>query len=228
MEVLSANIHENIAEMYITMQDLTGNRIDETTDLYDSYSIKRPFDSSAHCELVGFDKSTKTATFLITIEEWGNKDITGDKITFSVNEFLSHKKSYENVEIPFELSRVTVEAQTQAVYTTGGGGVSDEDDDGESIVLTPGEAIDNFPVEGIDVTAIGYIDGKLHAQMSLNNRLKSDNHGFFFLVDSNGQKIDESYLSVLILTMGFSDFASVFFKKLPTLRCNGACNDRRR
>lgn len=193
MEVVSAYIHDNMAEIYITMQDLAEDRIDETTDLYDSYSINRPFDSSAHCERVGYDESTKTATFLITIEEWGNKDITGDKITFSVNEFLSHKKNYENVKIPFDLSTATDAAQVQKVYTTGGGGVAYESDDGESIVLTPGQAIAGFPVDGIDVTAVGYIDGKLHVQMALNNRLKSDNHGLFFLLDKNGQKFDESY-----------------------------------
>lgn len=193
MEVISANVYENTAEIYITMQDLKGNRIDETTDLYDSYSINRPFDSSAHCECVGFDESTKTAKFLITIEEWGKKDITGDKITFSVNEFLSHKKSYENVEIPFDLSKAIVAAQTQVVYTTGGGGIDYENDDGKSIVITPGKAIDNFLVDDIDVTGIGYIDGKLHVQMSLNNRLKNDNHGLLFLVDSNGKKINASY-----------------------------------
>ena len=77
MEVVSAHIHDNVAEIYIIMQDLTKSRIDETTDLFDSYSINRPFDSSSHCESVGYDKNTKTATFLITIDEWGNKDIAG-------------------------------------------------------------------------------------------------------------------------------------------------------
>ena len=36
MEVISINIHENEAQIYITMQDLIGDRIDETTDLNDS------------------------------------------------------------------------------------------------------------------------------------------------------------------------------------------------
>lgn len=194
MEVVSAYIHENKAEIYITMQDLTEDRIDKTTDLYDSYSINRPFDSSVHCERVGYDENTKTATFLITIKEWGKHNIKGNKLTFSVKEFLSHKKSYEKVEIPFDLSTVTAAAQVQNVYTTGGGGVAyEKSDGGKSIVLTPGQAIAGFPVDGIDVTAIGYIDGKLHVQMALNNRLKSDKHGSFFLVDCNGQTFDDSH-----------------------------------
>jgi hypothetical protein len=183
----------NIAEIYITMQDLTGERIDETTDLYDSYSINRPFDSSASCQRVGYDEKTKTATFLITIYEWGTQKIAGDKITFSVKEFLSHKRKYYNVEIPIDLLSVTSVETTQKVYTTGGGGKDYQTDHRESIVLVPSQAVAGFPVEGIDVTAIGYIDDKLHVQMALNNRLKSDNHGSFYLEDTTGKKIEGNY-----------------------------------
>ena len=74
MQVEAAYIHDNAAEIYITMQDLIGERIDETTDLFDSYSINRPFSSAAGCTLVGYDAKTKTATFLITISEFDNKN----------------------------------------------------------------------------------------------------------------------------------------------------------
>ena len=59
MEIISINIHENEAQIYITMQDLIGDRIDETTDLNDSYSINRAFKCSiGHCEMIGFDNET--------------------------------------------------------------------------------------------------------------------------------------------------------------------------
>lgn len=92
MEVVSAYVHDNKAEIYITMQDLTGERIDGTIDLYDSYSINRSFDSSATCRLVDYDESTGTATFYICITEWGDRKIDGEKITFSVREFISNRK----------------------------------------------------------------------------------------------------------------------------------------
>ena len=177
------------------MQDLTGDRIDGTTDLYDSYSINRPFDSSASCQRVGYDEKTKTATFLISITEWGNQKITGDKITFSVKEFLSHKKNYSDVGIPLDLSLVTTAKDTQKVYTTGGGGKDYQTyvDEGKAIVLTPSQATAGFPVDGIDLTGIGYIDDKLHVQMALNDRLKSDNHGSFYLKDTNEKKVECNY-----------------------------------
>lgn len=194
MEVVSAYIHDNIAEVYITLQDLIGNRIDETTDLYDSYSIHRPFDSSASCQRVGYDEKTKTATFLITINEWGTQKIVGDKITFSVKEFLSHKKNYEHIEIPIDLLSVISSETTQKVYSTGGGGKDyHPTDDGYFIVLVPSQAVAGFPVEGIDITAIGYINDKLHVQMELSNHLTNDNHGFFYLEDTTGKKVDGNY-----------------------------------
>lgn len=195
MEVVSAYVHDNVAEIYITMQDLTGDRIDDTTDLYDSYSINRPFDSSASCQRVGYDEKTKTATFLISITEWGSQKIAGDKITFSVKEFLSRKKNYSAVEIPLDLSLTTTAKDTQKIYSAGGGGKDYKKymDEGEATVLTPSKAIDGFPVDGIDLTAIGYIDGMLHIQMALNDRLKNDNHGSFYLKDINGNTVDYNY-----------------------------------
>lgn len=195
MEVVSAYIHDNAADIYITMQDLTGDRIDGTTDLYDSYSINRPFDSSATCQRVGYDEKTKTATFLILITESGKQKIEGDKITFSVKEFLSHKKNYSDVRIPINLSSVTAAKGTQKVSATGGGGKDCQTDtaEGKTIVLTPSQALAGFPVDGIDLTAIGYVDDMLHVQMALNDRLKNDNHGSFYLKDAVGKKTGCNY-----------------------------------
>lgn len=195
MEVISAYIHGNTAEIYITMQDLTGDRLDETTDLFDSYDINRPFDSIGHCERVGYDAETKTATFLITISEFGDRDITGDKITFSVREFLSGKQYFEEVEIPVDLTKVQEAASTQDVYLTGSGGnyASYIEDPTEAKVLVPAASMEEFPIEGIEMTGIGYIDGRLHIQNAYPNRLENDNHGYFYLKDAAGNQINCSY-----------------------------------
>lgn len=195
MEVVSAYIHDSVAEIYITMQDLTGERVDATTDLYDSYSINRPFDSSASCELVGYEEKTKTATFLISITEWGDGKIDGDKITFSVKEFLSHKKKYSDIKIPIDLSAIKGAINTQTVNISGGGGkdFTPKTYDGKELVLTPSQAIPGFPVDGIDLTAIGYIDGMLHVQIALKDRLKTDNHGSLYLKDASGNKLESKY-----------------------------------
>lgn len=195
MEVVSAYIHDDTAEIYVTMQDLTGNRIDSTTDLNDSYSINRSFGGSASCQRVGYDKKTNTATFLISITEWGNQKITGDKITFSVKQFISDKKSYADIKIPIDLSLVDTDISTKSVDSTGGSGKNYEKCivDGKTTALTPSQAMDGFPVDGIELTGIGYIDGKLHIQTAAYDNLDKDNHGTFYLKDADGNRVDLDY-----------------------------------
>lgn len=196
MEVVSTYIHDDTAEIYITLQDLTGDRVDETTDLNDSYSIHRPFDSSATCQRVGYDESTKTATFLISITEWGNKKIVGDKITFSVREFISDKHKYNEIPIVADLTSINNTSSTKQVSTGGGGGVKYKEyfpnHENNAKVLVPSAPMD-FPIEGINFTGIGYVDGMLHVQTSVVDNLTKDNHGYFFLSDENGNRIQCDY-----------------------------------
>lgn len=195
MEVVSAYIHENVAEVYIALRDLTGERVDETTDLFDSYSIRRPFDSEAGCRLAYYDQENRAAYFLLQIEEWGKRSIEGDKITFTVREFLSGKQVYEDLEIPMDLSMVTQGEQVQAENIVGGGG------DGYAAlaegqtpaILKPGDTWDGFHVEGIGLTGIGYVDGKLHIQTAVENYLYNDNHGYFYLKAPDGTQERCSY-----------------------------------
>lgn len=196
MEVLSASIQGSKAEIYLTMQDLEGERIDETTDLFDSYQINCPFDSSSHCERIGYDADTKTVTFLITMEQWGNRDIRGDKITFSVSDFLSGKKTYEHISIPVDVSLAADTSRTQSVSIRGGSASDDRwfaqlDQDQEALI--PSSPMQEFPVDGIGLTGIGYVDGRLHIQTMLGNVLENDNHGFFWLQDRQGEEVYSSY-----------------------------------
>ncbi len=185
MEVVSAYIHGNKAEIYITIQDLTSDRIDGTTDLFDSYDIHRAFSSSASCRLAGYDAQTKTAAFLILIEEWGDREIAGSKLTFSLREFLSHKTSAEGVGVDIPLSGIESNAKTQKVYLNGWDGIDPPLSGDEAAALVPQEAICS-PLKGLDVTAAGYVDGRLHIQLATTEKLTLDPHGYFYLADGSG------------------------------------------
>ncbi len=205
MEVAAIYMHEDTAEIYITMQDLAGNRIDETIDLNDSYSIRRPFDSSATCERISYDQETKTASFLIRIIEFEKHTITGNKLTFSVRNFLSGKHTYEGVPIEIDLGTITDAAQNKEVTLSGysGPGLHQEGRaDGRQAgdqfkVISPSNIVFS-PVAGIDITGIGYVDGLLHIQTAVTGLLQNDNHGYFFLEDRNGNKIKSAYSAGLI------------------------------
>lgn len=189
MEVLAAYIHEDTAEIYISMQDLEKTRVDETIDFFDSYQINTPFDCTGHCQLSSYDPDTQTATFLITIEQWNEQNIIGDKLTFSIREFLSNKKTYEGIIDDVSLDNIELNTATQTVHPRGLGGIDLFDEYTSSspregvTVLKPVGGISS-PINGVTLTGIGYIDGCLHVQVYYEDILKTDNHGSIALTNS--------------------------------------------
>lgn len=81
IEVISAYVESGEAKILISVQDLEEDRIDETTDLFDSFSINTSFDCSSSCENIKYDAETKQP-FLISISQWDKYDIADEKITF--------------------------------------------------------------------------------------------------------------------------------------------------
>ena len=192
MEVISAHIEGDTAQVYVTMRDLTANRVDETTDLFDSYSINTPFDSMGHCMQVGFDPQTKTATFLITISHWDKQKITGKKITFSVREFISGKKVYETVAIPYDFAEIS-KLQPSKEVASNGGGSSDQVNRTEVTVLVPGAPVQVLPVADITITAMGFIDNQLHIQAKYGDLSTRDNHANIYLQNGQGETVNCVY-----------------------------------
>ena len=194
MEVVAVNIHDNEAQIYITLQDLEGDRIDATTDLFDSYYIMTNARSSiGSCSKVGFDEDTGTITYLVTIIE--DKKIDKEKVTFSFYEFIGQKQHYENIEIPIPLTEAEENPKTMITALRGRAGNSDwiMNSDGPEKVLVPGQPDERFPVEGMDFTGMGYVDGVLHIQSAAPDNLENDNHGYFSLMDSYGNEVLYDY-----------------------------------
>ena len=196
MEVVASYIHEDTAEIYVSLQDLEGDRLSESTDLFDSYSIHTPFDCTSNCTLVSYDPNTKTATFLITIEQWGNVDIVGDKLTFSVRELLGQNEEHKGTINDVDLGHITLSTSTQAVSSRGMSGdeyVAENEyaDSSTGVVVLKSNGRIASPTGGVALTGIGYIDGKLHVQVYYEDILKTDNHGFIKLINKNtGESID--------------------------------------
>lgn len=187
MEVESAYIHDNEANIVVSMQDVEENRVDKTMDLYDSYRINRPFSSTGTCSSLNYDEETGKATFLIKISQWGNEKISGEKITFSVREFLSNKKEF-NDEISLNLQELDIITNTQNRTCYYHPPYEDaEVQEWQEPCLIPKHEYEDF-TDGIDMTGYGYINGKFHIQIAIRNRLENDNHGTFYLVDKEGNE----------------------------------------
>ena len=180
--VESAYIHGSTAEAMITVRDLQGDRLDDSLDLYDSYEIRIGFDCTGHCEQMGYDPATKTATFLISISSMDEKNIIhGNKLTFSLSTLLTGKKKTIDVAIPMDWNAIpkTVETELADPY------------DGN--VLVADESQREFE-DGFYLSGIGYVDGKLHIQLYTPGRDLRDDHAFLHLRNAAGDQIEAQML----------------------------------
>ena len=94
VSVESAYVYGSKAQALITVRDLEGDRLDDSLDLYDSYDIRIGYDCIGHCEQMGYDPATKTATFLVSIASMDEKNIIqGSKLTFTLRTLLCGKET---------------------------------------------------------------------------------------------------------------------------------------
>lgn len=188
MEVVSARIQGDSARIYLTLQDLEGERVDATTDLYDSYTIRTPYDTAGHCERVGYDADTGAALFLITLTHLEGQAMPGDKITFSLRAFLSRKEERTGVSISADLSGVSTAPATQAVDLRGGSGNAYDPDRFQALIPNLPENI--CPAEGFQLTGLGWVEGKLHVQLLVDDLLDNDNHAQLYLTGADGTVLE--------------------------------------
>lgn len=184
MEVESARIHGSTAEIYVTLRDLTGDRIDDTVDLFDSWNLNVPFDSMGTCELASFDADSRTARLYLRLDTMNGEPLraAGNKVTFTLDEFLSRKQVLEDVPLEGVLEHAEKAQQTQRAEGTDGSK--------QQKALVPGKPYQPFPVEGIDLTGVGYIDGRLHVQLAMRDFRTTDNHGWVALRDGDGETVE--------------------------------------
>lgn len=192
MEVEGVSVQKDSAYVYISMQDLEGNRIDDTIDLFDSYSIHTNADQVGNCTLVSYDQEIGKATFLITVQQMGGRPIEGSAMTFSVSKFLSGKVETQEklTEIRREdISEVSDTLSVDDVAIRGGSYLADSVSK-EKVKFLCADAAKSFvPTPGVTVTNYGVINGKLHVQVHYDDILQFDNHGYVYLVDQEGNEV---------------------------------------
>ena len=200
MEVVSADIKGDTAVMLVAFRDLEGDRIDATTDLCDSYMIRSPYDSAGTCRKESYDEASGTAAFTVLLQNMGGKAYEGDKITFSVRELLVNKRNTEDLTLPLDLSGVTREPALISDVDYRGGSYADTPGIEERIsertmrqlgtVMVADPAREQKLTEGVYLTAAGYTDGLLRVQLRYADIRTTDNHGFLWLENTAGNKIE--------------------------------------
>lgn len=212
MEVDSAYIHGDTAEAIICIKDLSGDRIDETVDLFDSYTIRNIKDSSGTCNLLDYNETTGVATFAVLMEQMDGSSLTGSKVTFSVSKLLCKKEQFNGALEELSLSSVTgTPVLIDNVKIRGGGGSPRPDN---TVFLQPASSPLSTPISGISVTGLGYENGKLHVQICYKDIGTTDNHGWIWLQDKNGEVVNCSY-DVSFWDSSLTDSYDEYFFELP-------------
>lgn len=198
LEVVSAYIHGDTAEVYFTLQDLMGGRLDQDTHI-DSFNISSGRDVSAlgNCSLVGFDAQTQTATFLATLTNYDDQLFSGSKVTFTLNTFMSGKTLIADQPLPIDLTTLS-EPTMQEVRWMGGGSRSKDifefPDDPTVLVpvMVPGENIYQ-PLPMLWMSGAAFGDGLLHIQSATIDPIQYNGQSYFYLIDREGNRLEADY-----------------------------------
>ena len=112
------------------------------------------------------------------------------KLTFSVRRFLSHKEAAEGVDLQSILDAVETAPETMDRPIRGMAWSGLDDGNWDIRFLVPKQDAGISPLDGITVTGAGYVDGMLHIQVYFEDIRETDNHGFVYLVDADGNWVE--------------------------------------
>lgn len=192
MTVAAADVEGDTTNILVSFRDITGNRLDETTDIFDSFSIHTPYDQSGSGSFVSYDAETKTAIFMITIAQMEHVLIPGDKITFSVGQLLS-KKEHSNFRLTqIDTGKVLQITEFEENPTVRGGNGKDYNavKGSGSMLMKPDEENAVSLKKGVALTGYGIANGKLHIQLRFDDIRNTDNHGYVYLKNREGDIIE--------------------------------------
>ncbi len=189
MEVQAIHIDGNTAEIYVTITDTLGTRLDATVDLFDSYAIDTPGDSSTYCTLAEWNDAANQATFLIHYA--AEKPIRQDKLTFSVGRLLTGKE-----ETTLELSCFDPSAVPAVVLTDPGDRLRGwgsyaplEIDDARALGMMSLDTEGTEILPGAYYLGAGFARDTLRLQLRYTDIGRTDNHGSLWLETADGQQI---------------------------------------
>ena len=210
LRVVSAVADEDSMVIIYTMRDLKGDRISESTSIYDfSLSSARATGNFP----VDFDEETKTKTFCMAGDN--GEEMKGRKLTMSVTSFLggSTMELYKTDISAYDLLReqsgdllgsgFEVRHAPEDGYNWHWAGQNEKgaelreafDQAQEALVLPEGSM--NLAIPGVDwvtVTNIGYQDGWLHVRAEYDEEKSEINHGYICLTDPEGNQLDNAVL----------------------------------
>lgn len=182
MEVLAAHAEGDSAQVLIALTDLTGDRLDETCDLFDSYAIRVTGGLEGSCSLAQYDEETRTAQLLVSLTRADGKRISREKVTFSVETLLCGKQTFEQ---PLENIWQALSGEAQTMLP----GERLRSGEGQKAALVPA-AQEVELTGGVCLSALAEVNGRLHVQLHFAS-VERDDHGYVWLEDEMGNRIED-------------------------------------
>lgn len=191
MEVIGAVRDGDTTEIYVSLSDLTGHRIDETLDVYD-YRVTGG--NANNAQLIHYDDANQTAIVRFLIQG----KVSQNRVTVQINTLMSGASRQDGYNVQVDWEQLLQEKQNNSYdildrdRISGWGGETDIQMETDPIPVLH-QDVTNISVEGIDwmhISNIGFVDGKLHIQINPDNEIGEYNHGYFYFTDEQGQKLD--------------------------------------
>lgn len=194
IQTLGAVRDGSTTEIYVTLKDLTEDRVNNSLDVYDFHVSG----GRAHnAQLVHYDAAEKTAIvrFLVQGKRLSNR------MSVQISSFLSGAHKEEDYDSGLNLSELLSKKQQNEVDTldpledwiNGWGGESAQELSEQEFIHVLRQEQTHIKLPGIDwmyISNIGFIDGKLHIQINPDDEMGRYNHGYFFFTDDRGNKQD--------------------------------------
>ena len=189
MEAVAAMNDDETAVFYLTLQDLTGDRIDKTLYLRPGdYSFTDTINYG--WEIVNYDPTTKTATLRMLAS--GMAGLNGKKVTFSLGPFIGKRQS-DTVNTGISLANIPRVSASETVncHIKGleGGDYEEFIEDGAIKILRPDQMNLSLPnINFVHISNVGFIDGRLHIQIERSDH-GLDGEEYLYLADSQGNPL---------------------------------------
>ncbi len=191
LEVLSAAVDGGTAFLHIALSDLTGNRIDRTVDLFDSYGLDLPCGCMSQCRTVDYTPESKTTTFLLIIQRDDEGTIEPANLTFGISRLLTNKTNFDEAITGVDLTAAQVNPDMRTDFLFRFADYSDEEAvrDIPMLLMRADQADEHEIMNGVTLTKIGFVNNRLRAQFRYDDILKTDNHGFPSLLAKDGSHV---------------------------------------
>lgn len=189
MEVESARIENEQAQLLLRLRDLEGGRLTGEADLFDSYLIRTPCSTTGSCQALDYDEATGEARFLVNLTQWDREPIPGNKVSFSLSRIIPDKRHAVH---ELALEELLSECGTMAAEEAALRGFSGDTDGTGLRILRPSESLFS-PDAGAAITGCAVVDGRIHLQTRYTDVRSTDNHGFVCLLLPDGTELLPEY-----------------------------------